>query len=887
MFILKRLRSLFHRNELDADLDEELRFHVEQKTAELIERGMDPQTARTAALRAFGGVEKMKEASRDMRGSRWLEDFWQDFRYGARTLAKDRRFTLLAIFALALGIGSSTIVFSVIYDGLLNPFPYKDASGITIFHIHDANDRGNRGRGAFKFQEFLDYRDQNHVFTDMVGTAYTNVFYATASGTERLEGAYLTTNTFPFLGVQPLAGRWFTEPDGKAGAPPVVVMSYRCWKEHFAGDPSILGKQLTLNGVSRTLVGIMPDRFRYFGSSFYFPIGLSRDEPNAVNEYNQQRYFVGEERRKPGVTFAAVAADIGVIVQNLAKAHPQDYPKRFTIHVDSLASDVVGDSKSMLYILLAAVAMLLLIACSNVANLLLARATVREKEIALRASLGAGRGRLIRQLLAESFVLAIAGGALGCLFAYGGIKVTAAVIPQMLPGEAEVELNWPVLLFAIGVTLATTIVCGLAPALHSVRRDLNSRLAGTGKGASATFRHGKLRAGLVMVEVALSIILLTGAGLMFRTLYALTHADVGFDPTNVLVMDVAFPQGQYTTVPQKKAFFEGALAKIQAIPGVLSAAETVTLPPYGSPHTDDITIPGKVHEDRWGAAFDLCSEDYFKTLGLHLLRGQLLSASDVSSGRFVAVVNETFARKYLGPADPLGQKVKFNVLDQIEQTPHDAYFEVIGVVNDVRNNGIEDDIQPGAYIPYTITAYENRALILRAAPGLDPLSLVKDAREQIWSVDRNVALTEANTLKHYMQQFSYAQPEFGMETLGAFAGIGLLLAAIGVFSVMGYTVSLQTHEIGIRMALGAQPASIFRMIVGRGLVLVGVGIAVGTAASFAVMRLVASELYGVTPRDPATFASVVAVVLLVGAAACFLPARRATRVDPLVALRYE
>ena len=366
--------------------------------------------------------------------------------------------------------------------------------------------------------------------------------------------------------------------------------------------------------------------------------------------------------------------------------------------MDSLASDVVGDSKAMLYILLTAVGMLLLIACSNVANLLLARATVREKEIALRASLGASRGRLIRQLLVESFVLAIAGGALGCVFAYAGIQLTAAIIPSMLPGEAVVELNRVVLLFAVGVTLLTTLICGLAPALHSVRRDLNSRLAGAGKGSNSGFRHGKLRAALVIAEVALSIVLLIGAGLMMRTLYALTHLDLGFNPTNVLAISVEFADGTYTTVAKKKAFFAESLARIKAIPGVLSAAETITLPPYNSARSD-ITVPGKTHAEAWNTMFDVCSEDYFQTLGLRLLRGRLLSASDVDSGRFVAVVSQTFARKYLGGQDPLGQKFKFNALDQIAQTPHDAYFEVIGVVGDIHNNGLQDAPLPQAYIP--------------------------------------------------------------------------------------------------------------------------------------------------------------------------------------------
>jgi putative ABC transport system permease protein len=885
MSLIKKLRSALRSRTVDGELDEEVQFHIETKTRDYIAAGMSPREAREGALRDFGRVEQTKEECRDMRGTQWIENFWQDLRYGIRTLFKDRRFAILAIFALALGIGASTVVFSVIYDGLLNPFPYKNAGGIAIFQIHNADEGGVRGRGAFSFPEFLDYREQNHVFSDMVGTAYTSVLYSTRTGTEQLDGSYVTTNTFPFLGVQPLLGRWLNDEDGKTGAPPVFVMSYRCWKERFGGDPKILGTQLTLNGKSRTLVGIMPNRFRYFGSAAYFPLSLSRDTPDAVNEYNRPRYLVAEERLKPGVTFAAVAADIDLIARRLDKVYPHNYPKRFTVHVDSLASDVVGDSKVTLYVLLAAVAMLLLIACTNVANLLLARATVREKEISIRASLGASRWRLVRQLLVESLALALIGGALGCVFAYAGIRVTASIIPNILPGEAELELNGVVLLFALGVTLVTTMICGLAPALHSVRRDLNTGLAGTAKGANSSFRHGKLRAALVVVEVALSIVLLAGTGLMVRSLYALTHVNLGFDPTNVLAMELGFPMGHYRAVAEKKAFFGEALQRIEALPGVVSAAATMDFPPYDSDRSDDITIPGKVHSENWPSLFDVCSEGYFKTLGLRLLRGRLLSASDVDSGRFVAVVNQTFAQKYLGPGDPLGQKVKFNAFDQIAQAPHDAYFEVIGVVSDMRNWGFTDAVQPSAFIPYTITAYEDRRMIVRTA--VDPLSLLKDIRERIWSVDRGVAVTDEDALTNVIQRFTFAEPQFALESLSSFAVIGLVLAAIGVFSIMGYTVSLQTHEIGVRMALGAQRANIFRMVVVRGLGLVTAGIVIGVVACFGVMRFLASQLYDVKATDPLTFAGVAVVVLTVGLAACYLPARRATRVDPMIALRYE
>jgi putative ABC transport system permease protein len=819
-----------------------------------------------------------------MRGTNLIENCWQDLRYGVRTLFKDRRSALLAIFGLALGIGASTVVFSVVYDGLLNPFPYKDANGISIFQIHDVERAGNRGRGAFSFPEFLDYREQNNVFTDMVGTAYTDVLYSSNGGAQQLQGAYVTTNTFPFLGVKPLLGRWIAEDDGKPGAPPVFVMSFSFWKEQFNGDPRVLGTALMLNGESRTLVGIMPPRFRYFGALVYFPLSLSRNTADAMDEYNRPRSLVGEERCKPGVTLQAAAADIDVIARRLAKIYPNDYPKRFTIWTDSLASDVVGDSKHILYVLLAAVGMLLLIACSNVANLLLARATVREKEIAVRASLGASQGRLVRQLLVESFVLAVAGGAFGCLFAYAGIQMIAAVIPAILPGEAVIELNRVVLMFAVGVTVLTTLGCGLAPAIHSMRANLNKRLTGSGKGASGGFRHGKLRAGLVIVEVALSIVLLAGAGLMTRTLYALTHVNLGFDASNVMAAAIAFPKGSYTTVRERKAFFQQALARIAALPGVVAAAETISLPPYNAGRSD-VTVPGKTHSEAWNTMFDVCSEGYFKTLRIPLLRGRLLSEDDVDSGRFVAVVNQTFVRNYFANDDPIGQRFKFNVFDKIAQTPHDTYFEIIGMVSDIKNQGLQDPPMPQAYIPYTVSAYANRAILVRTA--VDPLSLLKSVRTEIWAVDRNVAFSEAGTLTALLQRYSYAQPEFGLVSLGAFAGIGLLLAAIGVFGVMAYAVSLQTHEIGIRMALGAQGADILRMVLSKGLRLVIAGILIGLATSFAVTRLLSSELWGVSASDPWTFSTVVAVVFAVGAAACLLPARRATRVDPLIALRYE
>jgi putative ABC transport system permease protein len=878
------LRNLFSTGRVDANLDQEIRSHLELRTEEKTRSGERPGTARRAAQIELGGIEQVKEQVRSARIGNWLHSVFFDFRYGLRTLVKDRRFAVLAVFALALGIGASTVVFSVVYDGLLNPFPYKDGNEISMFEIHDLEQAGHGGRGTFSFPEFLDYREQNHVFADMVGTAYTEVLYSSTSGVQELQGAYLTTNTFPFLGVPPLLGRWLTDEDVKPGAPPVFVMSYRAWKGQFGGDPKILGTALALNGAPRTVVGIMPPRFRYFGAAVYFPLGLNPNAADATDDYNRPRYLFAEERRKPGLTLQAAAADVEVIARRLASVYPNDYPKHFTIWTDSVASFVVGDSKNILYVLLAAVAMLLLIACSNVANLLLERATVREKEIAIRASLGASQGRLVRQLLVESFALALTGGALGCLFAYGGIRMVAATIPEILPGEAELSLNGVVLLFAVSITVLTTLGCGLAPAIHSMRADLNQHFAGSGKGSGGGFRHGKLRAGLVIVEVALSIVLLTGAGLMTRTLYALTHVDLGFDANNVMAAEITFPRGNYTTVDERRAFFQKILARITALPGVVSAAETISLPPYNAGRSE-ITVPSKAHSETWETLFDVCSEGYFSTLKIPLQRGRLLSEDDVAAGRLVAVVSQAFVRHYFPTEDPIGQKFKFDVFDKIEQTPHDAYFEIVGVVSDIKNQGLQEAPMPQAYIPYTITAYANRAILVRTA--VNPLTLLKAVREEIWAVDRNVACTEAGTLTSFLQRYSYARPEFGLVSLGSFAAIGLLLAAIGVYSVMAYATSLQTREIGIRMALGAQRRDILRMVLRKGLVLVAAGVVAGLGASFAATRLLSGEIWGVSANDPWTFSAVVAVVVAIGGAACFLPARRATHLDPLLALRYE
>jgi len=883
---MRWIRRLFQKSRAEKQLDQELRLHLDCQIADHVAAGISPEEARRRATLEFGGLDRVKEEVRDTRWETHLDNLFRDFRFALRSLRKDRRFALIAICALALGMGASTVIFSIIYNGLLNPFPYKNANGISIFQIHDLDQAGVGGRGAFSVHEFLDYREQNHVFEDMVGTRNSRILYTHHEGAMQLRGAKVTPNTFEFLGVMPILGRWITNEDGRPGAPPVFLMNFKFWQEQFNGDPHVIGATLLLDNQPATLVGIMPPRFQYFGADVWLPLTLSGAPVGNSDPSGQREFIVAEERRKPGVSLEAVAADLDVIAHRLSKVYRKDYPKRFNVWTDTLASDVVGDFKSTLYILLSAVGMLLLIACSNVANLLLTRATTREKEISIRASLGASRGRLIRQLLVESFMLATAGCVAGCILAFGSLKWVVAAIPadNGLPSEASVTLNLPALLFAAAITLLTTLLFGLAPALHAVHGQLQTRLAGSGKGVNANFGHGSLRSGLVIVEVALSLVLLIGAGLMMRSFFVITRVDLGFNPKNVLVAELSTPNGSYNTPQKVKLLYQQVLQRVATLPGVLAVSESLGVPPYDFAESET-TVPGRSHSEAWRSALELCSEGYFQTLGFQATRGRLLSETDIDSARHVVVINETLARKYFGNDDPIGHTIKFNMFDELPGGPKDTYFEIIGVVGDFKNAGLQDPPMPQAFLPYTITGVRDRVILVRTS--INPLSMIKGISQEIWAVDHNIALAQTGSLESFLYRFSYARPEFGLKTLGAFAGIGLLLVVIGVFSVMAYTVSLQTHEIGIRLALGAQQTSILTMILTKGMRLMAAGVLIGLLASYYLTRFIASQIWGVSTTDPLTFAAVVIVVVSVGLTACLMPARRAARVDPLVALRYE
>jgi predicted permease len=889
------------------DLDQDIRDHIEQETQDNIERGMSPEEARYAALRKFGNVTRVQEETREVWIVVWLEQLVQDVRYGLRMLAKSPGFATVAILTLALGIGASTVVFSVFYNLLFNAFAAKDANGLVVPVVQDADKPDGNAEALTLHLSDLDViREQNQVFENIVGYISSGGIVLASDGVQTYQffDARVTSDAFEFYGVSPLLGRSVTSEDGKPGAPPVFVMSYKTWKSIFKGDPKILGKSFTVDGEPRVLVGIMPSRFQAFGpqEQIWIPITRTHGAPRVDGEYQAEVLA----RLKPGVSLVAASADLDVIVKRLATLHPDDFPKHFTARVQSASDFLLGpqgsgavfhsDIKHLLYDLLAAVAILLLIACSNVANLLLARATVREREIAVRSALGATRARLVRQLLVESAVLALGACVVGCVFAWFGTRVVALILPRVvgaslgsrIGAETVLGLDPPVLFFAVGLTLLTTLACGLAPAIHTISTDLRPHLAGTVQGANASLRRGKFRAALVIAQVTLSIVLLIGAGLMMRSFFLLKHVDLGFNPNNVLLV-VFLPPPSHSKTPAVQRFsspsgqivLREVVERLKALPGVADVAVEDTIPGYGPISGPQVTVPGTTHAEEAGLFAG--DENLFKTLELRLIEGRWLSGGEVQKAQYVTVINERLAHDFFDDKNPVGQQLKVKAFKSPFQPPQDVYFQIIGVVGDVKSIGPQHASMPMLFLPFTIRG--GFALLLKTT--VEPESLSHAVQEQVWAVDPDEVIAVSSPLTDFLQKNTYATPELAVMMSTPVAGIGLIFVLIGVFSVMAYTVSLQTREIGIRMALGAQPRNILKMILASGVRLIAVGTTIGVLASYGLTRFLASQIWGVSVTDLWTFGAVVALVVIVGVAACAMPARRATRIDPMVALRYE
>jgi len=809
----------------------------------------------------------------------------QDISYALRNLRKAPGFAAVAAITLALGIGASTAIFSVIDNILMEPFPYPDAQRFMSVQIHDAERTEPGGRGGFSGPEFLDYVEQNHVFDRVIANDQTDVLYRAGEGTQRFDGNFVTPGTFEFLGMPALIGRVMQPADYEPGAPPVFVLRYKTWVKNFGADPGIVNKTFVLNGESRTLIGIMPPRFGWGDADLWIPKKPERAAAAkaVAGAFPQFWFLLGH--LKPSVSIKEAEADFTVVANRLAKVYPKDYPKRFTVHIESLTNLVVGQFKTTLFIVLAAVGLLLLIGCGNVANLLLARATTREKEFAIRSALGANRWRLIRQLLVESLILATGGAAVGMLLAWGGLKSLVALMPQhIIPAEAVIRLNMPVLSFTLGVAGLTALVFGLVPAMKAARKDLNDPLRDSGKGISGGFRHGKLRDAVVVLEVGLSLTLLVAAGLLMRSFVALRDVKLGLRPDHVLVARLPLPVDRYKTADQVTGFYRPLLQRLKALPGVLEATETSTLPPYGG-IPSDIEVPGKTHAEKWDAMFQLVSEGYFPVLKIQFIDGRAFTEAEVNGARKLAIVNQTFVRKYLTNENPIGRQVRIAQLAEFEDAVKEPTFEIIGLVADAKNRGLQDPPQPEIWIPYTVTGSAFRGILVRTAS--EPLTMMNAVQHEIWATDANVAVTLTGTLEGYISQFSFAGPRFGFFLMSIFGAIGLVLVTIGVYSVLAYTTARRTHEIGIRMALGANRSDVQGMVIRMGLKLVGLGVGIGLMVSVALGKVIATQLWGVSAYDPWTLVCVPALLLATGIVACWLPARRAAGVDPLVALRYE
>ncbi|MBV6433734.1 MAG: hypothetical protein IANPNBLG_03953 [Bryobacteraceae bacterium] len=815
-----------------------------------------------------------------------MTSVWQDLVYGWRGIRKQPGFAALAILTLGLGIGATTSIFSVIYGVLLNPFPYKDAGRIVHVQIRDLARPSDDSRIYLQTEEFLDYAARAHVFSEVIGAAYEDVLYFNGTGMEQFAGAIVTPNTFSFLGVPALLGRGLTEADAIPGAAPVFAMSYDTWSKRFDRDPSVLGRVFVLNGVPSTLVGVMPRRFSERAADMWRTEAVARGDPRT-----SPRFWLFRGKLKPGVSVAQAEAELRVISGPVARTYPALYPKSFSVQVVQLADLSIRRAQAKLYrtkvyTIAAAVGLLLLIACGNVANMLLARATAREKEMAIRSSVGASRWRIIRLLLIESLLLAVGGAAAGCIYAFGCIAAMDALLPPgVIPREAVIELNLPVLLFSLGAAVVTAFLFGLAPALQTARRDFADAVRDSGKGMNGGFRHGRMRNALVVAEVAFSLVLLSTAGMLMRSFIALESTNLGFNPDNIVVARLPLPRGQYKEASEKNRFFQRVVERLQSLPGVVAASETTSIPLYGGIETE-IDIPGRPHSESWQAILQLCSEGYFRTVGLRLLRGRLLTGTDMAQARHVAVVNETFVGKYFGGENPIGRPVRLTKLQAgLGGSVDDPEFEVVGVVADAVNQGLQEPIAGELWAPFTVTGAFERGVLVRTSGN--PFGFVRTLQREVWAVDPHVAVTFAGPLTEFMKKFTFAAPRFTMIFLVVFAVMGLMLVLIGIYSTLTYTISRQTQEIGIRMALGARNSDVLKMVFGMGMKLIGLGIAAGLVLSVGVQRVMSSELWNLPPFDPLTMAAVILLMVVAGMAACWIPARRAVRVHPMEALRCQ
>ncbi len=811
-----------------------------------------------------------------------MNSLWQDLRYGARMLLKTPAVTLVAVIALTLGIGANTALFSVVNAVLLRSLPYPDGDRLAIVWEHRRSGTGNP-QNVINLGNFYDWKEQNRVFVDMAAFFDLNVNLTSDGEPEEVAGQIATTNLFSVLGVNALRGRTFTPDDGKDGQPDVVVISHNLWQRRFGGA-EVVGRKIILNNRENIIVGVLPPEVGWYvqkGSMINKPPEIwSPWQVSSELRRRRGRFARAVARLRPGVTLSQAQSEMNIIAARLEQQYPE-FDTQWGVNVVPLRTQFTGEIRRPLLILLGAVGFVLLIACANVANLLLARASSRKKEIAVRAGLGASRWRIARQLLTESVLLSLIGGAFGLLLAWWGTRALISLSPPGLMDLRNVAVNLPVLGFTFLLTLLTGVVFGLVPALEAARFDLNDSLKEGGKHIGGGSRSHRLRNLFVVTQVALALVLLVGAGLFMKSLGRLRSVDPGFNADNLLTMRVSLPPRKYDTDQKALEFFSRALEQIRSLPGVQTAGAINTLP-FAGPHSGTrMEVEGQPKlPPGQELTTGICVTDanYFQAMQIPLKRGRLFTEQEAKEMRHVVVVNETFARTNLPGQDPLGKRVTIAMKDQNVPT------EIIGIVGDTKHLGLDTETEDMAYWPQPELVYPYMTLVIRTQG--EPADITPAARNVIRNIDPEQPIGEVSTMENLLAK-SIARSRFNAILLAVFSLVALVMAAVGIYGVMSYSVLQRTHEIGLRMALGAQRRDVLRLVLKQGVILGLIGVAAGLIASFGLTRLIVSLLFEVPATDTKTFAAVAAGLFLITLIACYIPARRATKVDPLVALRYE
>ena len=868
------------------ELDAEIRAHLEASIRERMERGASRAQAEAAARREFGNLALVKDTTRDAWGFRWLDNLLQDLRYAARQLRRNPGFTVVAVLTLALGIGGTTAIFSVVKAVLIDPLPYGDPSRLVLLWNELGRMGANRAPGsAFELQEI---RARAASFEAVGGIWAGNGTFLGEGEPEQVRVGQVTGNFFEVLGARPMLGRTIASPDEETGRPPVIVLSYGLWNRRFGADPAIVGRTVQMDGASPTVIGVMPPEFRMiFPPDSQVPAEIQAWWPFRSNIYAGPRtlyYLRYVGRLRPGVTLDQANADVKGVAAQLRAEFTEFATDKLDLHAVSLHGDAVREIRPALLALLGGVGLVLLIACVNVSNLLLARATMRRKEIALRAALGASRGRVLRQVLAESLALAAAGGGAGILLGAFAVSGLAALAPHGVLPPVPIELDATVLAFTVLVSAGAGVLFGLAPAWQTTRVDLRDALQGAGRGASGAL-HRRSHAALIVSEMALGFVLLAGAGLMLRTFVEVLRVDPGFRSEGALALEIDLPGRRYPGDAARINLVRQIECKLGALPGVESAGGISHLPldDYAN-WAGAFAAVGMTDEERAGKMADhrSATPGYFQAVGAQLIAGRFFDRHDEEAGRRVVVIDEVVAREGWPDQDPVGKKIETATITQGAFGRGEA--EVVGVIRHIQHHALTRRVRGQAYIPFSQSVRWHISLVVRT--GGDPMALAPVVREAVHSLDKDLAVSKLRPMTFYLDR-AQAASRFTMVLATLFGVLAMLLAAVGVYGVLAYSVNQRRREFGVRLALGAEPERIQLLVVREGMALALAGLALGAAGALAVSRSLQALLFGVTPTDPATYATAGVVLIGVALAACWVPARRASRVDPMVALRHE